>query len=100
MLKTTFKDGSTLPYLGPAPCAAACAPFKSSPGTYATCCKQHAATAAAAPKPALKPTAVKPGVLKSRFPKPLTTGQLQQGQVTKVGDNLDLKIILIFLSLK
>ena len=24
---------------------AACAPFKNSPGTYATCCKQHAATA-------------------------------------------------------
>jgi hypothetical protein len=23
------------------PCAAACAPFKNSPGTYATCCKQH-----------------------------------------------------------
>ena len=26
-------------------CAAACAPFKNSPGTYATCCKQHSATA-------------------------------------------------------
>ena len=36
----------------PAPCAAACAPFKNSPATYATCCKQHAA---AVPKPAAKP---------------------------------------------
>ncbi|MGA7899203.1 MAG: hypothetical protein WCA39_10115 [Nitrososphaeraceae archaeon] len=52
-------------------CAAACAPFKSSsPYTYATCCKQHAT----APKPPIKPAAVKPAVLKSRFPKPLTTG--------------------------
>jgi hypothetical protein len=63
------------------PCAAACAPFKSSPATYATCCKQHAANA---PKP--KPVAAKPAVLTSRFPKPLTTGQLQQGQVRRVDD--------------
>jgi len=34
------------------PCAAACAPFKSSPATYATCCKQHGANA---PKPVAKP---------------------------------------------
>lgn len=62
------------------PCSVQCAPFKISPATYATCCKQHAATAAAA-----KPKA-KPAVLKSRFPKPLTTGQLQQGQVKFVDD--------------
>ena len=60
------------------PCSAQCAPFKSSPATYATCCKQHAATAVA-----------KRGVLKSRFPKPLTTGQLQQSQVQKVAGSLD-----------
>ena len=38
------------------PCAAACAPFKNSPGTYATCCKQHAAVAtrpAATPCPSV-----------------------------------------------
>jgi hypothetical protein len=74
-------------------CAAACVPFKSSPATYATCCRQHAATAPA-----------KPAVLKSRFPaaspltsfqkanplpvtkskvtKPKTADQLHQGQVT------------------
>jgi hypothetical protein len=68
------------------PCATACAPFKSSPATYATCCKQHAA---AAPKP--KPVAAKPvsNIIKSTRPKPLTTGQLHQGQVTfydKIGD--------------
>jgi hypothetical protein len=60
-------------------CSLQCAPFKNSPGTYATCCKQHAATAAARPP-------IKPAVIKSRFPKPLTTGQLHQGQVKKVDD--------------
>ena len=70
--------------LDSAPCAAACAPFKSSPATYATCCKQHAANA---PKP--KPVAAKPGVLKSRFPKPVSVTELHQGQVQRVDANLD-----------
>jgi hypothetical protein len=94
-------------YAAAVPCASACAPFKNSPGTYATCCKQHAATAAAA-KP--KPPAAKPAVLKSRFhaagpvtpfqkanplpvtkskvQKPKTVDQLHQGQqkVKKVDD--------------
>jgi len=78
-----------------APCAAACTPFKGSPGTYATFCKQHAATASAA-KPKVVPA--RPAgfrtatltpfqkanplpVTKSKAPKPLTTGQLHQGQV-------------------
>ena len=64
---------------------AACTPSKNSPGTYATCYKQHSATVA---KPPIKPTAVNPGVIKSRFPKPLTTGALQQGQVKFVTDLL------------
>jgi hypothetical protein len=67
----------------PLPCAAACAPFKTSPATYATCCKQHAATAAA-PKAPTVPAGFRTGVVKSALPKPLTTGQLQQGQVKKV----------------
>ena len=40
---------------GGTPCAAACASFKNSPGTYATCCKQYAANAPK-PKPVAKPT--------------------------------------------
>ena len=57
-----------------------------SAATYATCCKKHAA----APKPPIRRAAAKPAVLKSRFfPKPLTTGQLQQGQVKGVDANLD-----------
>ena len=58
-------------YAVTAPCAAACAPFKNSPGTYATCCKQHAATA----KPAVKPkTATK--VYPSLASKPQSTNNL------------------------
>ena len=66
------------------PCAAACAPFKSSPATYATCCKEHAATAAAAPKPIPQPAKTKPvsNIIKSKLPKPPSTGELHQGQVT------------------
>jgi len=73
-------------------CAAASAPSKNSPGTYATCCKQHAATAAAKPpvKPAVvKPAVVKPAVLKSRFPKLLATGQSHQGQWKFIDYNTD-----------
>ena len=78
-------------YAVTAQCAATCAPFKSSPGTYATCCKRHAATAAAAPKPPIRPAAAaKPAVLNSRFPKPFSTGKLQQdqvaGKITKADD--------------
>jgi hypothetical protein len=40
-----------------AACASACTPFKNSPGTYATCCKQHAANAPPKPAP-----------ISSRFP--------------------------------
>ena len=61
-------------------CCNHCAPFKNFPGAYAECCKQYAAC------PPIKPAAVKPGVIKSRFPKPLTTGQLHQGQVKLVDD--------------
>ena len=39
-------------------------------------------------KPPIRPAAVNPGVIKSRFPKPLTTGALQQGQVKFVTDLL------------
>jgi hypothetical protein len=73
----------------PLACAAACAPFKSSPATYATCCKQHAANA---PKPAIpQPAATKPvsKVIKSTLPKPPSTTALHQGQMTfydKIGD--------------
>ena len=58
-------------------CAAACTPFKNSDATYVTCCKQHAATAAAAPKPPIRPA-----VLKSQLLKPFSTGKLQQDHVT------------------
>lgn len=54
----------------PVPCAPACAPFKNSPATYATCCKQHAAA-----KPAAKP-APKPATLTY---KPQSTTQLIEG---------------------
>jgi hypothetical protein len=67
----------------PLPCAAACTPFKSSPATYATCCKQHAANAPKS-KPAAKPAT-------KTYPltyKPLSTGALQQGQVKRVVDLL------------
>ena len=57
-------------------CAAACTPFKNSDTTYATCCKQHAATAAVAPKPPIRPA-----VLKSKLLKPFSAGKLQQDQV-------------------
>ena len=72
----------------PAPCAAACNPFKNSPGTYATWCKQHAATVAARKAP-VPPPGFRTTVVKSKLPKPLTTGQLHQGQVKKVVGTLD-----------
>jgi len=92
-------------YAGAA-CASACAPFKNSPGTYATCCKQHAATAAAAkpkPKPVVparpagfRTATVAPTtafqkknplpVTKSKAPKPASTHQLQNDQVKKASD--------------
>ncbi len=69
-----------------APCASTCAPFVSSPGTYATCCKQHAATAAA-PKAPVRPAGfrtatVKPAVVKSKAPKPQSAFKL-------IDDNFD-----------
>ena len=93
-------------YAGAA-CASACAPFKNSPGTYATCCKQHAATAAAAkpkPKPVVparpagfRTATVAPTtafqkknplpVTKSKAPKPASTHQLQNDQVKKASDD-------------
>ena len=51
----------------PAPCAAACAPFKNSPATYQTCCKQHAANAPKTVTPA------QTDVIKSALPKPPST---------------------------
>ena len=42
----------------PVPCAAVCAPFKNSPQTYATCCKQHPIVSRPVtqlPKPAARP---------------------------------------------
>lgn len=62
----------------PVPCAAACAPFKNSPGTYATCCKQHAV-----PKPAAKPktgsvTYPLNAVVKSTRPKSPSTYSLME----------------------
>ena len=35
---------SAFPPIRAAPCAAACAPFKNSPGTYSKCCRNHLAT--------------------------------------------------------
>ena len=52
---------SAFPPIRPAPCAAACAPFKNSPGTYSKCCRNHLATPRVQPKMttemALNPTA-------------------------------------------
>jgi hypothetical protein len=94
-----FFEGPRYAYAA-APCASACAPFASSPGTYATCCKQHAATAAAAkPKVPARPAGFRTAtltpfqkanplpVLKSRFPKPPSTHKLQNDQVKKVSDD-------------
>ena len=67
---------------------AACNPFKNSPGTYATWCKQHVATVGARKAP-VPPPGFRTTVVKSKLPKPLTTGQLHQGQVKKVVGTLD-----------
>jgi len=93
-----FFEGPRYAYAGAA-CASACAPFKNSPGTYATCCKQHAATAAAAkPKVPARPAGFRTATLtpfqkanplpvtKSKAPKPASTHQLQNDQVKKVAD--------------
>jgi hypothetical protein len=93
----TSRAYATYAYVAAPACAAACDPFKNSPGTWATCCKQHAATAAQAakPKPTTQPalSAVQKAnpapVVKAVTPKPKTVGQLHQGQMTfydKIGD--------------
>jgi len=52
---------SAFPPIRAAPCAAACAPFKNSPGTYSKCCRNHLATSRVQPRMttemALNPTA-------------------------------------------
>ena len=75
-------------------CAATCAPFASSPGTYATCCKQHAVNKAVPKPPAgFRTATVTPvtpfqkknplPVVKSKAPKPASTTALQNAQVKK-----------------
>ena len=48
------------------PCAAVCAPFKNSPYTYQTCCKQHPRPKVAASRPVtqLPKPAARPGQIK------------------------------------
>ena len=77
-------------YAVTAPCAAACAPFKSSPATYATCCKQHAANAPK-PKPVaakapIVPTGFRTATIKSKLPKPPPTIKLIDDSTS--GNNL------------
>ena len=71
-------------------CAAACAPFKSSPATYATCCKQHAATARAPQAPVrpagFRTATVKPVVIKSKLPKSVPAVKL----IDDVGKSVNL----------